>query len=298
MKLFSDSPNTKAENAQTYKALIITLTGNLILAVMKLIASHISESSGLRADALNSLSDVLYSTMLVIGMFIALRPPDISHPQGHRRFEPLVGVVISFSIAWAGYQALSGSIDKIQNGPQPLEMGLPVIVLMISALIKAAMYLVIRRIAKQVNSPTLKIAAMDNVMDTVTSFTAILGVIASRYINLLADPIAGILVSLWIFRAAFLALLENLGFLTGAGAPEETRQEFISLISGVPGVANVHQLCTEYVGTRYLLDVHINVDGKTSLHEVHRIESEVVKKLLEHPDVERAYVHVEPIGYD
>ena len=54
------------------------------------------------------ISDVLYSVMLVIGLLIAVRPADISH-QGHRRFEPLVGLVISISMAWAGYQAVADS---------------------------------------------------------------------------------------------------------------------------------------------------------------------------------------------
>jgi cation diffusion facilitator family transporter len=281
-----------------YKALIITLCGNIVLALIKSLAARLSGSSALSADAYNSISDVLYSIMLVIGLLIAVRPADISHPQGHRRFEPLVGMVVSFSMAWAGYRAVSGSIDKIIDGPEPFEFGLPVLILICSAVIKAVMYWSINRIARQIQSPTLQTASVDNLMDTITSFTAIIGIIAAQFINPLADPIAGILVSVWIFRAAFNALIENLNFLTGAGATETQREDFQQIIASVPGVLNVHQIFSEYVGTKLLLDVHINVDGGTTLYEVHQIESEIESRLTEIPDVERAYIHIEPPEYD
>jgi cation diffusion facilitator family transporter len=175
---------------------------------------------------------------------------------------------------------------------------MPVIVLVGSALIKLLMFWLIRRIAKDISSPTLKTASVDNLMDTITSLTAIAGILLSQIWTSLADPIAGILVAIWIFRAAFNALVENLGFLTGAGAPEERRQQFLDEIAAVPGVANVHQLFTEYAGTKFVLDVHINVDGNTTLYEVHRIETEIEERLTAIPDVERAYIHVEPLGYD
>ncbi len=298
MKYYSDKALSPQTNNQYCKAMTITLVGNVVLAMMKWLAANYSASSALRADAYNSLGDVMYSLLLVIGMYISMQPPDISHPQGHKRFEPLMGLMISISIAFAGYRALSGSIEKIRFGAEPLKEIFPIIALAASALIKGVMFLLIRRIADKINSPTLKTTALDNITDTISSFTAILGVLGALYLNPLADPIAGILVSIWIFRAAFMALRENMGFITGAGAPEDRREEFVSVIKSVPGVLNVHQLFTEYVGTKYLLDAHINVDGKTTLHDVHHIETVIEKRLMELEDVGRVYVHVEPPGYD
>jgi cation diffusion facilitator family transporter len=298
MKFFSEKAPSTQTNNQYYKAMTITLSGNVLLAVMKWIAANYSASSALRADAYNSLGDVMYSLLLVVGMYVSMQPPDISHPQGHKRFEPLIGLMISLSIAIAGYRALSGSIEKIRFGAEPLTEIFPIVVLAVSASIKGVMFLLIRRIADKINSPTLRTTALDNITDTISSFTAILGVLGARYLTPLADPIAGILVSIWIFLAAYMALRENMEFITGAGAPEDRREEFAKVIKSVPGVLNVHQLFTEYVGTKYLLDVHINVDGKATLHDVHHIETVIEKRLMELDDVGRVYVHVEPPGYD
>lgn len=298
MKFISEKAPSTQTNSQYYKAMTITLVGNVLLAVMKWITANYSASSALRADAYNSLGDVMYSLLLVVGMYVSMQPPDISHPQGHKRFEPLIGLMISLSITIAGYRALSGSIEKIRFGAEPLTEIFPIVVLAASASIKGVMFLLIRRIANKINSPTLRTTALDNITDTISSFTAILGVLGARYLTPLADPIAGILVSIWIFRAAYMALRENMGFITGAGAPEDRREEFVKVIKSVPGVLNVHQLFTEYVGTKYLLDVHINVDGKTTLNDVHHIETMIEKRLMELDDVGRVYVHVEPPGYD
>ena len=74
-------------------ALIITIAGNILLAVLKGLVAYFSGSVAVYADAANSISDVLYSILMVVGLWVTLRPPDLSHPQGHSRFEPLVGLM-------------------------------------------------------------------------------------------------------------------------------------------------------------------------------------------------------------
>ncbi len=82
-------------------ALWITLLGNIGLALGKAIAARLSGSVALYADAANSISDVLYSLLIVLGLWIAQRPPDLSHPQGHSRFEPLAGLVVAAAMTVA-----------------------------------------------------------------------------------------------------------------------------------------------------------------------------------------------------
>ena len=66
----------------------------------------------------------------------------------------------------------------------------------------------------------------------------------------------------------------------------------------VPGVQRVHHTMTEYVGPRLVVDLHINVKGDMSLNEAHSIADEVIYRLEELPEVDRAYVHIEPEGFD
>jgi cation diffusion facilitator family transporter len=276
-------------------AIFITLFGNLLLAVGKGVVAYLSGSAAIYADAANSVSDVIYSVLMVLGLWMATRPPDLSHPQGHSRYEPLVGMVVTASMAFAGFEAARNAISRYtQNALTPITLDLPAIILLASAFIKVFMYLSIRRISQRTLSPTLAPAARDNLSDVLSSLAAFLGVLGANLIHPLADPIAGLVVALWIFRNAFLAGRENLGFLTGRGASREEVEAFISAAEGVPGVLKVHHIMTDYVGPRLMIDLHINVNGQTTLRDSHDISDEVIRRLEAFPNVDRAYVHIEP----
>lgn len=276
------------------RALTITLAGNIALAAGKGVVAYLSGSVALYADAANSASDVFYSLMMVLGLWIALSPPDISHPQGHGRFESIAGLIVAGAMTFAGYEAGRASLQRFLIGGLSVEPGWPTLALLVSALIKAVMYGLIRRIAAKVSSPTLAVVAQDNLSDVLTSIAAFVGIFGSQFIHPLTDPIAGTLVALWIFRAAFAAWRENLKYLTGAGAPPEIRAKIARVAQTVPGVLGVHQVITEYVGPRLVADLHIDVDGRTPLIDVHQISDQVRIELEALSEVDRVYVHVEP----
>lgn len=279
-------------------ALIITLIGNLLLAIGKGTAAWLTNSAALYSDAANSISDVFYSIMMVIGLWMALQPPDLSHPQGHSRFEPLVGLGITLSMGIAGYEAASTAIERIRTGASAIDPGLPALILIGAATMKAVMYIVIRRLSQKIKNATLATAAKDNLMDVLSSSAAFLGTLGSFYISPILDPIAGFLVAGWIFYAAFEAGRENLQYLTGAGATEEMRMEIVEAAKSIPGVLDVHHTITEYVGPNLLVDMHVNVEGSKTLNEAHKINDEIIERLEEIPEVDRAYVHIEPEGWN
>ena len=280
---------------QAFKtALIITLAGNILLAVGKGIISYLTGSAALYADTANSVSDVIYSLALVLGLWLTIQPPDLSHPQGHSRFEPLVGLVVSLMMVIAGYEAIRTSIGRFIAGGEVIEMNLPTIVLLSSAAIKAGMFISIRKLAKDTNSPSLRVSANDNLSDVMTSLAAFLGILGSNFLHPLLDPIAGVLVSLWVFRAAYEAGKENLKYLTGAGADEELRKKIIQTANDIEGVKQVHHMMSDYVGPKLIVDMHINLPGEASLDEVHAVSDRVIDALQALPEVDRAYVHVEP----
>lgn len=284
------------EKINAYKiALIITLAGNILLAVGKGIATYFSDSTALYADTANSVADVVYSLAMVLGLWLSIQPPDLSHPQGHARFEPIVGLIVAIMMGIAGYEALRAAINRFLSGGASIELGLPSIALFASALLKFAMFFFIKKLAQKADSPSLRVTAKDNLGDVLTSSAAFIGILGSNLLHPTLDPIAGLIVSLWIFKAAYDAGRENLAYLTGAGADDELRQKIIQTAREVPGVKNVHHMMSDYVGPKLVVDMHINLPGEVSLDEVHTVEDAVVQALEAIPEVDRAYVHVEPL---
>lgn len=280
------------------QAIWITVIGNVFLAAIKAYTANVSGSVAIYADAANSISDVLYSLLMVLGLWMAQRPPDLSHPQGHSRYEPLVGLLIAFSMTFAGFEAARNAFVRFQEGGLAIEPGLPTIVLLVSAATKAGMFILIRNIARKVDSPTLRASSKDNISDVLTSMAAFIGALGSKFIAPLMDPIAGFVVAAWIFRAAFGVAKENLNFLTGGGASKELRDEIIATVVAVPGVIRVHHLMTDYAGPRLVADMHVNVAGDTPLRDAHKITDEIIEKVEAIPEVDRAYVHLEPDDWE
>jgi len=280
------------------QALVITLGGNILLAAAKALVAYLTGSVAIYADAANSISDVVYSLLMAFGLWVAQRPPDLSHPQGHNRFEPLVGMAVTFSMAFAGFEAARAAITRLVEGGSPVDPGLPTLVLVSGAVVKAFMFWRIRWIARRLDSPTLATTARDNLSDVLTSTAALVGAVGSTFVHPLTDPIAGVLVALWSFRNVARAGKENLDFLTGAGADPDLRERLVSIAEAVPGVQRVHHMMTEYTGTRLVVDLHVNVDGSMTLRQAHDIADQIIERLQEQPEVDRAYVHIEPEGYD
>jgi cation diffusion facilitator family transporter len=277
-------------------ALLITLFGNIFLAVIKFAAALQSGSSAIYADAINSISDVLYSILLIIGLRLSQRPPDISHPQGHSRYEPFAALIVTIAMAYAGIEALRTSVERFIEGGAAIEVGWSAVILVVSVITKLLMFFFVNKIALQVSSPGLDATARDNLSDVFTSLAAFLGILGSNLISPLLDPLAGIFVAFWIFRNVWFIARENLGYLTGAGADEALREKILSTVQAVEGVENIHQVITEYAGPRLVVEMHININGDHTLHRAHAISDQAIEALEKLPEVDRAYVHVEPTG--
>jgi len=279
------------------RALTFTVAGNVLLSIIKGVAAYISGSSAIFADTVNSFSDVVYSIFLVIGLWLSQRPPDRSHPQGHSRFEPIAALIVTLTMSFAAYEAARSAIVRFQTGAEPMVIGVPLLILLIAAGIKVFMYLVIHKAAEGSQSPGLDAAAKDNLADVFTSAAAALGVLGAQYLHPLFDPIAGLLVAFWILRSVIEMAKENLGYLTGAGAPQELLDEFVAAVKAIAHVNDVHHVITEYAGPKLVVDMHINVDGNMRLNEAHIVCDQAVAVLEAFPEVDRAYIHMEPIGH-
>ncbi len=157
------------------------------------------------------------------------------------------------------------------------------------------MYREVRRLGDEAHSPALRASAKDNLMDVVASTAALIGVAASQIIAPVADPIAAFAVALWIVRGAYDVLREGVRQLVGGAASPELTQAVIEAAQSVPGVLDVHQVIVEYVGPQVRADVHIDMDRRANLDEVHAVSDAVRASIEEMAEVDHAFIHVEPV---
>jgi cation diffusion facilitator family transporter len=277
------------------RAIWIAVLGNATLVVAKSAAAWLSGSTALLATTVDSASDLVYTLFMAWGLSRSQRPADKSHPQGHARIEPVVGAVTALMMGLAGLEVVRRAIDGLRGEPATFAWGLPAAILIGSALVKVIMYLAVRRLGQQARSPAIMASAKDNLADVVSAGTALAGVLAASWGYPLADPLAALAVSIWIFRNAAGILAENLGYLTGRAADPELVDRICAAARHVAGVEGVHRVIADYVGPQVRAELHVEVDGDIAFHDAHRISNAVRDAVEALDDVDLAFVHLEPV---
>lgn len=276
------------------KAIVVALVGNGALLGIKAYAAQVSGSSALYSDTANSASDLAYSLLMMLGLWLSLRPPDRSHPHGHERIESLVTVAIGAFMAVAGYEALRSALSAWQApSGDPFAVWL-VAVPFSTALVKAGMYVTVKRLGRAVQSPAILASAADHLTDIATSAVVLVG-LAGALLNLSwADAVAGMLVAAWILYQASRVVMDGVGQLIGRAASTEQERAIVDTILSVPGVEGVDKVVIEYVGPRLRVDIHVYVDGSMSVRDAHDISHAVREAVQALDAVDHAFVHVEP----
>ena len=276
------------------RAIWIAILGNGLLALAKGAIAWLSGSTALLATSVDSVTDLVYTLFMAWGLWRSQQPPDESHPQGHSRIEPIVSVLIGLMMGLAGLEVVRRGIDSLLNEPDIFSSGWPSAVLVGSALVKVLMYLVVRRLGEEARSPAIQAAARDNLTDVISSGTALAGVLAANWLHPLADPLAGLAVSVWIFRNSAAILMENLGYLTGRAAEPELQERIQTTAQNVDGVLGVHRIIADYVGPQVRAELHVDVDSEIPFRTAHAISNAVRDAVEALDEVDLAFVHLEP----
>ena len=276
------------------RAIWVAILGNGLLALAKGAIAWLSGSTALLATSVDSVTDLVYTLFMAWGLWRSQQPPDESHPQGHSRIEPIVSVLIGLMMGLAGLEVVRRGIDSLLNEPDTFSSGWPSAVLVGSALVKVLMYLMVRRLGAEARSPAIQASARDNLTDVISSGTALAGVLAANWLHPLADPLAGLAVSVWIFRNAAAILMENLGYLTGRAAEPELQERIQTTAQNVDGVLGVHRIIADYVGPQVRVELHVDVDSEIPFRTAHAISNAVRDAVEALDEVDLAFVHVEP----
>jgi cation diffusion facilitator family transporter len=276
------------------RAIWIALAGNGILALVKGIAAWFSGSTAVLATAVDSLTDLVYTLFMAWGLWRSQQPADETHPQGHARIEPVVSVLIALMMGLAGLEVVKRALDGMLGEPASFSWDWPAAVLIGSGLVKVVMYLLVRRLGEKARSPAILASAKDNLADVISAATALIGVLAASWLYPLADPLAALAVSIWIFRNAVGILMENLRYLTGQAAEPELLTRIYEAASRVEGVVDVHRVIADYVGPQVRAEIHADVDGGVSFLAAHQISNAVRDAVEALNEVDLAFVHLEP----
>lgn len=250
------------EEKQAY-ATLSSMAGiilNLFLGVAKIVSGYFSRSVAISADSVNNLSDAGISLVSLLGFQIAKYGRGKIHPFGHGRFEWIMGIFTSIAVFFMGCKLMETSIHSVVNPKQPIFHITTVIILILSILVKAYMYLYNKQFARLTDSETLKATAADCISDAAATGAVLFSTILSRITGWSVDGYCGSLVSIFIIVTGIKSLWEVLGRIMGKAADQEIMDTVMQSINSHPEIIGVQNLMLHDYGFGCFI-LSMQVDG-------------------------------------
>lgn len=278
------------------KVTIQSIIWNIILTIIKVAAGIIGKSSAMVADGLHSASDIISSIGVLIGNYISSTPQDKEHNYGHEKAETLVSFVlslllifVSLTIGAEGIKALF-NLESIQ-----VPTILPLIVSIISVLVKEYQYRITIKVAKKINSPALKADAWHHRSDALSSIAAFIGIGGSILGFKALDPIASVAVAFFVAKVGIEILKNSVNELMDLSVDEGQEDQIRKIANKTKGVFNLGEMRTRKHGAMAYIDLTICVNGDLTVKQGHDIAHKLEKEIINNMEfVKGITVHVEP----
>lgn len=268
--------SSEARNRKIIKTSIIGIIANFILVIFKVIVGFLSGSIAIILDAVNNLSDTLSSIVTIAGVKFANRAPDKNHPLGHGRFEYLGTAMIATVISYIGFTAIFESIGKIINPNEVNYTFITFLVVSVSVIIKILIGRYYKKIAKQVDSDSLKNSGFDAMMDALISAATIVAGLIYVIWGISIEAYLATLISVFIIYSGFRMLRESFSVILGERVDSDLSRRIKQAICEIDGVYGAYDLLIHDYGTgRSYASVNIDVLDTLSVVEVDDISREV-----------------------
>jgi len=270
---------------------------NGVLALVKLVAGVLGNSYALIADAVESVADLFSSLIVWGGLRVAARSADDQYPFGYGKAESVSAMIVGLMLVGA---AIGIAIEAVREVLSPDRAPAPftLVVLVIVVLVKAVLFRIVNKGARDSGSPAVAADAWHHRADALSSAAAFIGI----SIELLGGPGWETADAWAALFASALIILNGVGIMRPAiqelmdhSPNEELLRAVDAAAHTVEGVLATEKLRARKSGTRFLLEMHVQAEPTLSLHDAHILSGKVKYAIRSAvPRVEGVLVHMEP----
>lgn len=266
---------------------------NLIVAIAKVSLGYFSGAVSILSDGFHSLADASSNVVALVGVSAAQRPADENHPYGHRKYETMASVAILMFMLLVLSEVARNAIAHLRAPAVPTVLPAGIITMVATLVINVFVVRYESRAGRRLRSEVLGADAKhtrSDVWTTIAVLAALTGV-ALGYPVL--DPIAGLVVSVFIGYACWQIAREASGVLADEIVLAE--ENIRSVVQSVPGVIGCEKIRTRGPADNVFVDLHLWIDARTPLGEAHALSHVVKDRLMARfPEIVDVVIHIEP----
>jgi len=285
----------KRTKTAPFRATVVNILGNLFLFTIKIWAALVSGSIALLSEAFNSLTDIVSSIAVFICVRISDKEADEGHPFGHSRAEPVAGIVVAVFAGILGFEVIRTSFNRLVMGKEVFVGTLTLFVPVITAVLKGAMFWYFRRVGRAAISPAIIASSVDSLSDVFVAIAALVGIAGVRMGYWYLDPMAGLVISLWIIYTGYRIGMENIDYLMGKAPDAALMDDIKRAALMVKGVKAINTARAHYVGPFIQVEMHVEVPMDLSTSDSHAIGKEVERNIERIGAIQKAFIHIDPV---
>ncbi|MBP5366692.1 MAG: cation transporter [Bacteroidales bacterium] len=295
--------NEQSRIQQAQRVTLVGFVANLVLSGLKIVAGIVGQSAAMLADGLHSLSDFVTDAVVIIFIRISGKASDTDHTYGHGKYETFATLMISLALFGVGamllYNGVVAIVGAIGGEPLPEPSLLALGAAALSIVVKEILFQYTRYVGRRIASPAVIANGWHHRSDAVSSIATAVGIAGAIFLGSewrVLDPIAGLLVSIFIIKVAYDLARPCIGELLEQSLPADICKMISENIMNNKQVISYHKLKTRRIGNAVAIDVHIILDKNLSFVEAHNVTEEIEKSLYNSFDKQELYIniHAEP----
>lgn len=279
--------------SQVVRVLYRVLVLNLAVAIVKIVLGYLTGAVSILSEGFHSLTDSASNVVALVGVSIARRPPDQNHPYGHRKYEAMASLAILVFLVVVLVQVLAAAYDRLVNGGVPRVFPEGIGVMAGTLVLNVFVVAYELREARRLNSEVLRADAMHTRSDVLTSATVLAALIGVWWGYPLLDPLAALVVVVFIGSAGWDIAQEASRILADEIVIAE--DDVRAVVRSVPEVLGCHHIRTRGSADYVFMDLHIWLEGRTPLESAHATSHVVKDRLMKRfPHLADVVIHIEP----
>ena len=284
----------------------VTLAGsavNVVLLVFKFVAGFLGGSAAMIADAVHSLSDFITDVIVLLFVKLSAKPEDSDHDYGHGKYETLATSLIGLALMFVGvmimYNGVCSIASAIMGNPLPQPGMIALAAALVSIALKEWAYRFTVKVGRKCESQAVIANAWHHRSDALSSIGTAVGIGGAILLGekwAVLDPIAAVVVSVFIIRTAWQLTKQSAGELLEQSLPADMEREIVDIVAREPMTSEVHHLRTRRIGSHIAIEMHLRMPGDISLYESHQHATNIEQKLRKRFGASTHIgLHVEPL---
>ena len=284
----------------------VTLAGsavNVVLLVFKFVAGFLGGSAAMIADAVHSLSDFITDVIVLLFVKLSAKPEDSDHDYGHGKYETLATSLIGLALMFVGVMIMHNGVCSIASAIMGNPLPQPGMIALAAALVSIALkewaYKFTVKVGRKCESQAVIANAWHHRSDALSSIGTAVGIGGAILLGekwAVLDPIAAVVVSVFIIRTAWQLTKQSAGELLEQSLPADMEREIVDIVAHEPMTSEVHHLRTRRIGSHIAIEMHLRMPGDISLYESHQHATNIEQKLRKRFGASTHIgLHVEPL---